>query len=143
MVMLNYKITSMTIDHYDEVYEFWKSVEGIGLSKTDSRENIRKFLNRNENLSFVATIDNTIIGTILGSHDGRRGYLHHLAVDLNYRSNGIGKSLVLKCLERFKEIGLDKSHIFVFIDNKHAIKFWDRMGYILRNDLLVMSLNIK
>jgi len=141
--MIKYEITVMTIEHYEEVYQLWKAVEGIGLSKADSKDNVIKLLTRNEGLSFIVIIDNKIIGAILGSHDGRRGYMHHLAVDLNYRYNGIGKSLVNKCLEKFKEIGLEKSHIFVFKDNEPAIKFWNRMSYKLRNDISIMSSNIK
>jgi N-acetylglutamate synthase len=141
--MIKYDIIVMTIDHYEEVYQLWKAIKGIGLSKADSKENIIKFLKRNEDLSFIAIIDNKIIGAILGSHDGRRGYMHHLAVDLNYRYNGIGKSLANACLEKFKEIGLEKSHIFVFKDNEPAIKFWDRLGYKLRDDISIMSWNIK
>jgi N-acetylglutamate synthase len=140
---MKYDITLMTMDHYDEVYKLWSSNDGVGLTDADSQENIEYFLKRNEGLSFIAIKENQIIGSILGSHDGRRGYIYHLAVDENYRLNGIGKGLVLNCLKKFKELGLHKTHIFVFNHNDNAIKFWKRMNYSFRNDISIMSLNIK
>lgn len=141
--MLQFEINLMTINHYDEVYQLWKSVYGICLGKSDTKESITKFLERNEGLSFVAIKDNKVIGVILGSNDGRRGYIHHLAVDNKFQNKGIGKALVLKCLSKFREIGLYKTHVFVFPDNDNAIKFWNKMGYKLRKDILMMSKDIE
>jgi N-acetylglutamate synthase len=141
--MTNYAIALMTIEHYDEVYLLWRNTDGVGLSNADSKENIVKFLKRNVGLSFIAIIDTTIVGSILGSHDGRRGYIHHLTVHENHRHNGIGKVLVENCLKRFKEIGLHKTHVFVFKNNENAIKFWEKINYSVRNDLVMMSLDIE
>ena len=141
--MQKYEITLMSIDHYDDVYPLWQTTEGVGLSSADSRENIKKFLKRNQGLSFIATIDTNIIGSILGGHDGRRGYIYHLAVEETHRHNGIGKALVINCLKRFKDIGQHKTHVFVFTKNEDAVKFWEKMNYVLRDDLLIMSLDIE
>jgi hypothetical protein len=66
---------------YDTVLALWRSCEGIGLSDSDTREAIATYLARNPGLSLVATdADGVIVGAVLGGHDGRRGYLHHLAV---------------------------------------------------------------
>jgi ribosomal protein S18 acetylase RimI-like enzyme len=35
-----------------------------------------------------------ILGAVLCGNDGRRGYLHHLAVAAEWRRRGIGKALV-------------------------------------------------
>jgi ribosomal protein S18 acetylase RimI-like enzyme len=141
--MINYTIKLMTPDHYDEVLQLWKSNDGIGLSDSDSKENITKFLEKNEGLSFVTLTNNKVIGAVLGGHDGRRGYMYHLAVDPGNRYNGIGKSLVNACIKRFKEIGIVKSHIIVLKDNEKGIEFWEKMRFDLRHDIMIMSLNIK
>ncbi len=140
--MDDYIITTMLPDHYDDVYRLWQTHEGIGLSSADSRESITGFLERNRGLSFVATLNDGIIGTILGGHDGRRGFVYHLIVDSRYRSRGIGRALVVSCLESFKRIGIKKSHVFVFKVNEKGIGFWKKMGYQLRDDLFIMSLDI-
>ena len=138
-----YSITTMTPEHYDDAYQLWQTHEGIGLGRADSRERIAGFLERNRGLSFVATLNDRIIGTVLGGHDGRRGFVYHLIVDSNYRSRGIGRALVGSCLEGFRRIGIEKSHVFVFKINESGVGFWSNIGYRLRDDLFIMSFDIQ
>mgnify|MGYP001819969690 FL=1 len=132
-------IRDMDIEDYEAVYRMWESVEGIGLSDADSKEGIKRFLERNPGLSFVATDGTQIVGAALCGHDGRRGYIHHLAVVNAYRKQGIGKSLVGRCMYALMRIGIAKCHLFVFGDNQEAIKFWNKVGWTERVELMMMS----
>lgn len=132
-------IRDMDIEDYESVYRMWGSVEGIGLSDADSKEGIKRFLERNPGLSFVATDGTQIVGAALCGHDGRRGYIHHLAVVNAYRKQGIGKSLVGRCMFALMRIGIAKCHLFVFGDNQEAIKFWNKVGWTERVELMMMS----
>ncbi len=129
----------MMIEDYSEVYQLWKSIEGIGLSTTDSFENITRFLIRNEGFSFVSLENDKINGAIFCGHDGRRGYIHHLAVDENYRGKGIARDLVNGSLEQLVEAGIDKCHLFVFEKNELGQNFWSHINWMQREDLLVYS----
>ena len=132
-------IRDMGIEDYESVYRLWQSVEGIGLSDADSKEGIKRFLERNPGLSFVATDGAQIVGAALCGHDGRRGYIHHLAVINAYRRQGIGKSLVGRCMYALMRIGIAKCHLFVFDENQEAIRFWNRVGWTERVELMMMS----
>jgi N-acetylglutamate synthase len=129
----------MVIEDYDQVYKLWQETEGIGLSEADSKKDILKFLERNNGLSFVCTYNEEVIGTVLVGHDGRRGYIYHLAISLEYRMKGIAKELMLKCLKRLREEGIDKCHLFVFKDNELGKRFWMKTGWIKREDIAVFS----
>ena len=129
----------MFIEDYENVIKLWKHADGIGLSEADSRENISVFLARNPGLSVVAEIDGAIIGAVLCGHDGRRGYLHHLAVSEEKRLKGIGKGLVERCFDNLKQFGITRCHIFVFRRNQTARDFWLKMGWQQRDDLDIMS----
>ena len=137
------KIREMTILDYEPVMELWTKTNGIGLSEADSIENISRYLDRNFGLSLVAEKGELIVGAVLCGHDGRRGYIHHLAVDEKYQMNGIGKSIMIECLNRLKKVRISKCHLFVFEDNVEGIKFWKALGWIKREELNLMSLNIK
>lgn len=63
------------------------------LSKADEKAKIESYLTRSEGMSKVAVIDGKIVGTVLASHDGRRGFIHHMAVLPDYRRNRIGHEL--------------------------------------------------
>ena len=61
-------------------HALWQATEGMGLNAADSAANLAEFLDRNPGLSVVAEQDGKLIGTALCGHDGRRGFIHHLAV---------------------------------------------------------------
>ena len=129
----------MTIADYDDVFSLWSQTEGMGLNSTDSRGNIGRYLNQNPGQSFVAIENNKITGTILCGHDGRRGYIHHLAVEKNQRNKGIANSLVDLALKKLLENGIVKCHVFVFADNVEGVNFWEHIGWKNRTDITLLS----
>lgn len=136
------KIRKMVIEDYEKIFELWSKTKGIGLSEADSKENIPSFLKRNEGLSFVCEVDGVIIGAILCGYDGRRGYIHHLVVHEEHRKKGIGNELVSKCLEKLKSKGIAKCHLFIFCDNEIGISFWNKTGWVKRDDIFIFSKKI-
>jgi putative acetyltransferase len=132
-------VAEMTIEDFAEVHALWEKCEGVGLDDLDTRENIGKYLDRNPGLSFVARDGGKLVGAVLCGHDGRRGYLHHLAVAHEYRRRGIGKALVDRCLSGLKSIGIQKCNIFVFGENDDALAFWVKDGWVDRSDLRFMQ----
>ncbi len=132
-------IREMTIEDYDEVISLWRASEGIGLSEADSRENIRLYLDRNSGMSCVTLEGAEVVGAALCGHDGRRGYLHHLAVKDSFRGRGLGRLMVDFCLERLRHEGITKCHIFVHRANEDGQGFWRAIGWQRRDDLLVTS----
>ena len=134
------QITEMTIADYDEAFSLWETVDGVGLHEdSDSKEGIAQYLERNPGLSFVARGGGKLVGAVLCGHDGRRGYLHHLAVAGSHRRKGIGQALVQRVIERLKTLGILRCHIFVFGDNIEAQKFWQEIGWTEYAGLKVMS----
>ncbi len=121
----------------------WKTVEGIGLSESDAPENMAAYLMRNPGMSFVAFREKVLIGAVLCGTDGRRGYLHHLAVHPDHRDQGIGRQLVVHCLEALHRSGLLKCHLFLFRTNRSGRTFWERLGWSVRTDLDVVSFELR
>ncbi len=132
----------LTFDHYEAAIALWRVCEGIGLSRADSRESIAAYLERNIGMSFCAVEEGRLIAAALCGHDGRRGYLHHVAVAATHRRQGIGAGLVARCLGALRARGINKCHLFVHADNAAAIAFWRRLGWIPRNDLVMMSCDL-
>jgi ribosomal protein S18 acetylase RimI-like enzyme len=132
-------IEPFTIVHYENVYELWAHCPGVGLSSADSRDCIASYLKRNPSMSFIAQTRKIVIGAVLGGHDGRRGYIHHLAVEETYRRKGVGKQLVENCLEALEGAGIKKCHLFIFHGNEEGIAFWEANGWTVRKDIMVMS----
>ena len=129
--MTNYKTRAMTNNDYESVTSLWRRTDGIILSETDEKQPLEKFLYRNPGLSQVALIGDKVIGAILCSHDGRRGYLHHLAVDKLHRRQGLGSELVQLCLLLLQQEGILKCNLFILEQNERGIAFWKHNGFDL------------
>ncbi len=126
---MNYSIREMTIKDHEAVHSFWASCEGLNLDESDSIENLDIYLRRNPKLCYVALHKNDIVGAIKCGQDGRRGYLHHLAVHKDFRKLGIGKALIKICLDSLRSQGIKKCNLFVLDTNREALKFWPYNGW--------------
>lgn len=136
-------IRIMTIADYDMVYALWLSCKGMGLNNLDdSREGIRRFLDRNPETCFVAETGGEIVGVIMAGNDGRRGYIHHTAVSPEYRRQGIAKQLVSAALEALKKLGINKAALVVFERNSDGNAFWESVGFTIRDDLVYRNLTL-
>jgi putative acetyltransferase len=135
-------IRPFTMADYDVVLAIWERSEGIGLSGADSGASIQSFLERNPSSCFVAVVAGEAVGAVLGGHDGRRGYIYHLAVDMDFRRRGIGTALLDTCLAALRGAGIQKCHLFVYQDNVAGIEYWRRRGWEFRTDIAVMSIEL-
>lgn len=135
-------IREMQPTDYSQAYKLWLSVPGMKLEKADSEAGVKKYLSRNPKLSYVAEIDNKIIGTILCGEDGRRGYMQHLSVTEQYREKGIGKSLLSCALQQFKKLDIQEVRIFIFKNNDIGNSFWQDLGWSIRDDIYVRTVEL-
>lgn len=124
---------------YDAARSLWEATEGVGLSSADQRPAIERFLRRNPLLSRVAYDSERLVGTILVGHDGRRGFIHHLAVACSSRRQGIGRTLVREGLDGLAREGIEKCHLLVFADNPEGRAFWKTIGAEHRDALVIYS----
>nr|WP_216610394.1 GNAT family N-acetyltransferase [Vibrio coralliilyticus] len=131
----------MAIEDYDAVIRLWLQTEGMSVRDADSRENIALYLDRNPDLSFVAISEGNIIGAVLVGTDGRRGYLQHLAVLPQFRGQRIGYQLISQSINALANIGIPKTHLFVYDDNLNAQKFYEKLGWFPRDNIRMYSYN--
>lgn len=132
-------IREMTIEDYEEVFAMWQTTSKRALSKADEKPQMERYLKHNAGMSQVAVIDGKIVGTVLAGHDGRRGFIHHMAVMPEYRRKRIGHSLAEKAIEKIRAEGIDKTHIFCYQNNETGQSFWRDFGFKKREDVFVYS----
>lgn len=129
-----YRLMEMT--DYQNIYNLWMSCKNMGFNdKDDSYDGIKKLLDRNPNTCFVAICDNIIVGVILATNDGRRGFIHHLAVHDSYRRQGIASTLLDMALDALKNEGINKVALLCFKYNEAGNNFWESQGFTLRTDI--------
>lgn len=129
-------IRTMTMEDFEEVHELWMHISGFGIrSIDDSREGIEAFLRRNPTSSVVALDEGSIVGSILCGHDGRTGSLYHVCVDPAYRRQGIGKKMVVYCMEALRKENVSKIALIAFKTNDGGNAFWNQIGWKRRDDV--------
>ena len=134
---MNYRC--MQISDYDAVMKLWRDCEGLSLRDADSASGVEKYLERNPGLSFVALDGTRIVGSIMAGHDGKRGYIQHLAVGEELRGLGVASELVGRCLSALKSQGIEKSHVHVLKDNALGRRYWSGRGWTERSEVMMYS----
>lgn len=132
-----FTVRTMTIEDYEGLYALWKTIRGFGMrSIDDSREGVERFLRRNPTTSVVAVDgEGAIVGGILCGHDGRRGCLYHVCVREDWRRQGIGKAMVVHCMNALKAEQINKVSLIAFTANDIGNAFWKCIGWTRREDL--------
>ena len=129
-------IRAMQNTDYEQVYKLWKKIKGFAIrSIDDSEEGVKRFLARNPGISVVAEENGRIVGAILCGHDGRRGCLYHVCVDPDWRLRGIGKEMVVFCMNALHNEGINKVSLIAFTQNDIGNAFWKEIGWTKREDL--------
>lgn len=134
--MEEFIIKTMTTEDYPGVKALWMSIKGFAIrSIDDSYEGVERFIRRNPTTSVVAVMNNEIVGAILCGHDGRRGCLYHVCVREDCRLKGIGKAMVVHCMNALKAEKISKVSLIAFSTNDIGNAFWKQIGWTRREDL--------
>ena len=108
----------------------WSGIEGLAIGESDTEEGIARFLECNPGFSAVAvTTTGEIVGAVLCGHNGRAGFLYHLAVAPSLRRHGVGTRLAEYCLAQLEDARIRRCNIFVYTDNEAGNSFWLRNGW--------------
>ena len=131
-----FTVRSMQIEDYDQVYALWMTIHGFSIRTIDdSRDGVERFLKRNPGISVVAEMDGKVVGAILCGHDGRIGFLYHVCVHEDYRMHGIGRAMVVHCMNALQQEGINKVSLIAFTKNDIGNAFWKQIGWTKREDL--------
>lgn len=131
-------IEKFNMQYYQEVVELWRRA-GIGIGSSDTKDEVAEVLTRNPNLFLIGKKDGKIVSSVIGTSDGRRGYVHHLAVDPSYQKKGYGKMIMDKLIEIYRDMKVHKIHLFIEKKNKLVVEFYSKLGWEIRDDLIMMS----
>jgi ribosomal protein S18 acetylase RimI-like enzyme len=124
------KIRGFRIEDYNRVMEIWAE-GGLPLKPQgrDSRENVGKQIREPNVLFLVAEQGGRVIGTVLATHDGRKGWINRLAVDAKSRQKGIGARLVREAEHRLEDVGMEILACLIEDDNAVSMAVFEKLGY--------------
>jgi ribosomal protein S18 acetylase RimI-like enzyme len=130
----------MTPKDYDSVIHLWKEGNlSYRPQGRDSKINFKRQLQQPTSLYYVAQIDNDIIGTVLGTHDGRKGWINRLVVAPLFRKKGIGKLLVNEVERQLAVKKIDIIACLIEEWNTSSMRVFQQLGYVKHTDILYFS----
>ncbi len=122
------RIRSFRLGDYVAITTIWRET-GLEKKEAESMDDLAKQLAWDSELVLVAEAEERVIGVIVGTLDGTRGYFYRLAVDPSYQGHGVGKELVQALEKRLKQRGAKRVIIMVNQNNKTVIPFYNSLGY--------------
>jgi len=126
------RIRKFFIEDYDRVMALWAE-SGLPLKPEgrDSRGNIARQIEMPNVLFLVAEQGEAgrVIGTVLATHDGRKGWVNRLAVDRAVQKRGIGGRLVGEAERWLEDKGMDILACLIEDDNAVSMTVFERLGY--------------
>jgi len=133
-------IRELTPAAYETVVEIW-TVAGLPyrLRGRDARAYFQSEIGRDTAVFLGAEIDETLVGVVLGTHDGRKGWINRLAVVPDHRKRGIGRALALEVERRLNELGIKIVTCLIESDNEASAEFFQSLGYVGHPDITYYS----
>jgi ribosomal protein S18 acetylase RimI-like enzyme len=97
----------------------------------DGREAIARQLAEDTAVYLAAEVAGTVVGAVLGSHDGRKGWINRLAVLPDYSRRNVGAMLVAEVERHLAARGIGIFACLVEDWNEGSKAFFEKVGYKL------------
>lgn len=133
-------IRDFELDDYNDLIDLWERSElPYRPEGRDRRSKIAHELKFGCTIALVAEDGGKLVGSIWGTHDGRKGWLNRLAVAPEHRRQGIGRMMVAEVEKRLDELGIDIIGILVEDWNQDSMEVFEKLGYEKHTDILYYS----
>jgi len=130
-------IRSFEVTDYPAVRKLWTRA-GIDIGISDTPAELQRVTDLHPEFFLVGEEAGAIIATVIGTFDGRRAYVYHLAVDPDFQDEGLGTKLLEQLTRAFRNHGILRYHLMIEQDNTGVIDFYEKQGWY-QQDLIVMT----
>ncbi len=128
---MDIKIVTYRESDYETLVDLW---ERAGLpykpKGRDRREKIAAEMKRGVGRFLFAVDGEKYIGTVLVTHDGRKGWINRVAVLPEYRHKGIARKLVEAAEQWLDEQGIEIYACQIEAYNEDSYEVFKKLGYI-------------
>ncbi len=125
-----FALRDFRMDDYNQVIGLWCTC-GLPFRPKgrDSRERIAKEIEGSTGLFIVAECQGEIVGTLVGTTDGRKGWINRLAVRPDHRREGLARTLIKEMETRFQTRGLEVFSCLIEDHSDSSVRLFEEVGY--------------
>ncbi|MCK4347722.1 MAG: GNAT family N-acetyltransferase [Thermoplasmatales archaeon] len=133
-------IRELSIKDYDALITLWNDAQLPFKPKgRDRRDKIEYKLKQGRDIFLVAEINGKLVGSVFGTHDGRKGWINRLAVTPEFQRQDIAKKLIAEVEDRFSALGIDIISCLVEDWNIKSLQVFEKLGYKKHSDMVYFS----
>jgi len=123
-------IRELAADDYDALVALWTAAAlPFRPNGRDTRECIAREIEGPCSVFLKATVGGRLIAAVLGTHDGRKGWINRLAVHPEHQRQGTGAALVRELEARFKAMGIQIVACMIEDWNETSMEVFEKLGY--------------
>jgi len=111
------------------VLDLWREAFPNPKPHNDPGSSIRRKLDVQRDLFFVAVDGDEVVGTAMAGYDGHRGWVYSVATSSARRREGVGRALMERVEAELVERGCPKLNLQVDETNSGVVAFYDALGY--------------
>lgn len=137
---MKYKIRKLEISDYNDLMNLWQKC-GLPCKPKgrDSHGKMTVEFKRDETCIWGMFDNSKLIGTIVGTSDGRKGWINRLAIDPDYQGQGLAVILIEKCEKFLFELGLMIIAALIEDYNNSSKSLFSKAGYKFGDDVHYFS----
>lgn len=109
----------------------------------DSIETMALELRNTRNFLMGAFVRDALVGVVLGTDEGRKGWINRLAVRPDHRRRGIARKLVEACEAEFARRGAGLVCALVEDYNRDSMALMGEAGFVRRDDIHYLRKEIR
>jgi ribosomal protein S18 acetylase RimI-like enzyme len=134
-------IRALRADDYPEALALWRSA-GLRSLRPEGRDSPEAFeaqLRAGRQVLLGLERDGRLIGVVMVTHDGRKGWINRLAVLPDHRRGGVGRWLIRAAERHLEDEGLRVIGVLIEGDNDPSLALFEAAGYRIAHDVVYLS----
>ena len=134
------RIRRLNINDYEAIINLWKGAKlPFKPHGRDSKKSISREMTANPEFFLGAFEHGRLIGVVILSCDMRKGWINRLAVDPEYRSQGVGRALITRSERTLRAHGIKLFCALIDADNTLSKELFKKCGYVEHHDVTYFS----
>jgi ribosomal protein S18 acetylase RimI-like enzyme len=122
----------LSLDDYDRWMQVWQraGLHSVRAQGRDSRVAFARQLASGTHTMIGLQVGTELVGVVLATHDGRKGWINRLAVLPEHRHRGYAALLVAEAERALKKQGITVIAALIEPENDASLALFRRLGYV-------------
>jgi len=127
----NSSIRQLGPDDYDELLALWQraGLHSLKPQGRDSLASVGQQLASGVQTILGLEVNGQLVGTVVATHDSRKGWINRLAIDPGCRRRGYAARLIEAAEETLHRQGINVIAVLVVRDNPASLALFQKAGY--------------